>query len=152
MTQFITRDKKTALEEEYKQIKSVRIPELADKIDDAKQLGDLSENAEYHAAREDMAWAKTRLIEIQQILDNAELIDETSGSDGIVSVGSSVTVDKSGTTREFQIVGAQEADPVAGKISNESPMGMAFLGKQSGDSVEVTTPAGVQTYTIISVV
>jgi transcription elongation factor GreA len=152
MTQFITRDKKIALEAEYKEIKSVRIPELADKIDDAKQLGDLSENAEYHAAREDMAWAKTRLIEIQQILDNAELIDETSGSDGIVSIGSTVTVDKSGTVRVFQIVGAQEADPIAGKISNESPMGTAFLGKQSGDSVEVTTPAGVQTYTITSVV
>ena len=151
MTQFITRDKKAALEIEYKDIKAHRIPELADKIDDAKQLGDLSENAEYHSAREDMAWAKTRLIEIQQILDNAELIDETSGSDGIVSVGSTVIVDKSGTTREFQIVGAQEADPIAGKISNESPMGVAFLGKKSGDNVDVTTPAGVQTYTIISV-
>lgn len=151
MTQFITRDKKAALEIEYKDIKANRIPELADKIDDAKQLGDLSENAEYHSAREDMAWAKTRLIEIQQIVDHAEIIDETSGSDGIVSVGSTVTVDKAGTTREFQIVGAQEADPIAGKISNESPMGVAFLGKQSGDNVDVTTPAGVQTYTIISV-
>jgi transcription elongation factor GreA len=151
MTQFITRDKKAALEVEYKEIKSVRIPELADKIDDAKQLGDLSENAEYHAAREDMAWAKTRLIEIQQILDNAELIDETSGADGIVSVGSTVTVDKSGTIREFKIVGAQEADPIAGKISNESPMGVAFLGKKSGDTVQVKTPAGVHHYTIKSV-
>lgn len=151
MTQFITAEKKQALEREYKELKSERIPDLARKIDDAKQLGDLSENAEYHAAREDMGWAKARLAEIQAILDSAELIDETSGSDGIVSIGSTVTVKKDGTTREYQIVGAQEASPIEGKISNESPLGAAFLGKRSGDTAEVKTPAGVQTYTIISV-
>lgn len=151
MTQFITAEKKTALEQEYKDIKANRIPDLARKIDDAKQLGDLSENAEYHAAREDMAWARSRLAEIQAVLDTAEIIDETSGSDGIVSIGSTVTVEKDGNERELMIVGAQEANPVEGKISNESPLGAAFLGKRSGDTATVETPAGVQTYTIISV-
>lgn len=151
MTQFITKEKQAALEVEYKDIKKNSIPDLAKKIDEAKQLGDLSENAEYHAAREDMAWAKTRLKEIQSILDNAEIIDETSGSDGIVSIGSTVTVEKGGKERELQIVGAQESNPIEGKISNESPMGVAFLGKRAGDTAEVNSPAGVQTYTIISV-
>lgn len=151
MTQFITADKQVALQAEYKELKSTKIPAIAKKIDEAKQLGDLSENAEYHAARDEMAWSKSRLIEIQAILDNAEIIDEASGADGIVSIGSTITVDKGGKEREFQIVGAQEANPIAGKISNESPMGQAFLGKQAGDIAEVDTPAGTQTYTIISV-
>jgi transcription elongation factor GreA len=151
MTQFVTKDKRAALEVEYKEIKSTRIPTLARIIDEAKQLGDLSENAEYHSAREDMAWAKTRLIDIQKTIDHAEIINESSGADGIVSIGSTVNVEKAGTAREFQIVGAQEANPVAGKISNESPLGIAFLGKQAGDTAEVETPAGMQQYTILTV-
>jgi transcription elongation factor GreA len=151
MSQFITKEKKTALEAEYNDLRTIRIPELATKIDEAKQLGDLSENAEYHTAREDMAWAKARLVEIQAILDNAEIIDETSGSDGIVSIGSTVVVKKDGTERTYQIVGAQEADPTSGKISNESPLGMAFLGKKRGDKAVVITPAGEQEYIIRSV-
>ncbi|KKW42513.1 MAG: Transcription elongation factor GreA [Candidatus Magasanikbacteria bacterium GW2011_GWA2_56_11] len=113
-------------------------------------MGDLSENAEYHAAREEMSWAQSRAKEIEHILDNAEMIAH-DGNQQTVGIGSSVVVKAGKTDREFTIVGAQEADPIAGKISNESPLGQAFLGKKKGDRVEVRVPAGTQVYEILEI-
>lgn len=144
-TQYLSQDKLEKLQEEYKQLKEVRIPELANLIDEAKQLGDLSENAEYHQAREDMSWAQGRAKEIVRILDHAEVVSSSLSSDS-VNVGSKILVSVNGKEREYTIVGAQEADPAKGCISNESPLGSAFVGKKKGDSVELTVPAGVQTY------
>lgn len=146
-TQYLTQDKKDALEQELRELKEQKIPDLAKRIDDARQMGDLSENAEYHAAREEMAWAQSRVKEVVFILQNAEIIHEGS-STGEVQIGSTVEVSVNGKSREFTIVGAQEADPLSGKISNESPLGQAFLGKQKGDVAEVEVPAGKQEYTI----
>lgn len=148
--QYISLDKKNELEQELKDLRLGKLPELAKRIDDARQLGDLSENAEYHAAREEMAWTQSRMKEIQYILDNAEIIEE-GGSGDSIGLGSTIIVEFNGVKRELSVVGAQEAEPMAGKISNESPLGKAFMGHKKGDKVEVQVPAGVQVYKIIQV-
>ena len=148
-TQFLTQDKFEALKVEREELKMQKIPALARRIDEARQMGDLSENAEYHAAREDMGWAKGRIQKIDAILQNAEIITTTDkNSDGMVGIGSTITVEVNKKERTYTIVGAQEADPFEGKISNESPLGKSFIGKKKNDTVEVEVPAGIQTYTI----
>lgn len=149
MTQYMSQEKLDELKNEQQNLKNTTIPEIAQRIDDARQLGDLSENAEYHAARDEMAWAQTRVKEIQHLIDSAEIIKDSN--DGTVNIGSSIKVKVNKDEREYTIVGAQEADPLSGKISNESPLGSAFLGKKKGDKVDVELPAGVQTYKILSV-
>ena len=114
-------------------------------------MGDLSENAEYHAAREEMAWAQSRLKELGRILDNAEIISIENKSKDTVDIGSKVVVEINNKEREYTIVGAQEADPAERKISNESPLGRAFLGRTRGESVQVEVPSGVQVYKIVSI-
>lgn len=149
-TQYLSTQKKAALEAELKQIREEKIPELAKRIDEAKQMGDLSENAEYHTAREEMAWAQGRVKDIEHILQNVHLIISQSSS-SYVEIGSQVTVSVQGKTKTYTIVGAQEADPLTGKISNESPLGKAFLGKKKGEAIEVVAPSGKQVYTIIAI-
>ncbi len=148
---YISQEKKKALLLELDMLKTTRIPDLAKRIDEARQLGDLSENAEYHAAREDMAWAHTRIKDIQRILDTSEIVVEGSGKRSAVALGSTITVKVNGKEKSFTLVGAVEANPAEGKISNESPLGSAFFGKKPGDKVEVTVPAGVLVYEIISI-
>lgn len=147
--QYISSEKKQSLEQELRELKEKKIPDLARRIDEARQMGDLSENAEYHAAREEMAWVQGRVKDIEHILNTSELFVSSHGQQ-TVSVGARVTVEIIGSskTKEYMIVGAQEADPVAGKISNESPLGRAFLGRKKGDIVEVDVPAGKQRYRI----
>ncbi|MFA6426833.1 MAG: transcription elongation factor GreA [Candidatus Magasanikbacteria bacterium] len=147
--QYMTQEKIDNLNEELVNLKNNKIPALANRIDEARQMGDLSENAEYHAAREDMAWAQSRVQEIQYILENAVVITDDHTS--VIQVGSSIRVRSNGIEKEYKIVGAQEADPIAGKISNESPLGSSFLGKKKGDKVQVKLPSGIQEYKIIEV-
>lgn len=151
--QYLTQDKLDALEAELKELKSEKIPTIARRIDEARQMGDLSENAEYHAAREEMGWAQGRAREIEHVLDNAKVFVGTAASakNKKVQIGSTIRVETNGKEKEFSIVGAQEADPLAGKISNESPLGQAFLDKEKGDTVEVTVPAGRQIYRILEI-
>lgn len=131
-------------------LKTVKRRELAERISVAKSLGDLSENAEYHEARDNLAFVEGRILEIEEMLKNVSVI-QTPQSHDVVSIGSTVVVDVSGKERTYTIVGSNEADPAAGLISNESPLGSAFLGRRIGESVEVDTPGGVITYKIISV-
>ena len=148
--QYLSAEKLHKLQEELKKLKDEKIPLIAKRIDDARQMGDLSENAEYHAAREEMSWAQSRVQELDYILQNVEIIsDDIHGN--IIQIGSTFTVEVNDKKKDFTIVGAQEADPVQGKISNESPIGQAFLGKKKGDKVEVKIPAGVQAYKILKV-
>lgn len=149
--QYISQEKYDAMEVEYDDIKKNRIPVIARKIDEARQLGDLSENAEYHSARDEMAWCKSRIQKIQVLLNTAEIIDESSGSSGFVTIGSTLEVEKAGKQKTYKIVGAEEASPLEGRISNESPMGSAFLGKSKGDTATVESPAGTLEFTILSV-
>jgi transcription elongation factor GreA len=150
-TQYLSREKREELDNELKELKEIKIPAIAKRIDEAKQMGDLSENAEYHAAREDMAWAQSRAKEVEHVLSNAEVIEIRPNFSGIADIGSTVLVKVSGAEKEFTIVGPQEAAPLKGKISNESPLGQAFLGKKIGDIVEVEIPAGNRQYEIIEV-
>ncbi|HRH23964.1 MAG TPA: transcription elongation factor GreA [Candidatus Magasanikbacteria bacterium] len=145
--QYMTEEKIEKLKVELKNLKEEKIPGLAKRIDDARQMGDLSENAEYHAAREDMAWAQTRVKELGYLIDNAEVIS-TSAKNGEVQVGSRIVVSNKGKKKEYTIVGAQEASPIDGKISNESPLGSAFLGAKKGQKITVNLPAGPQEYKI----
>ena len=151
--EYLTLEKKTLLEEELKNLMFVRRKEIADALEYAKSLGDLSENAEYHQAREDQANCEDRITHIEQILKNA-IIMEDNHATGVVSVGSTVTITKKGSKEEktFALVGSEEADSISGKISNESPLGEALLGKKKGDKVMVHAPKGDVEYTIVAIV
>ncbi|HAT03990.1 MAG TPA: transcription elongation factor GreA [Candidatus Magasanikbacteria bacterium] len=148
-TQYMSQDKLDQLKAEYSDLKLEKISAIAKRIDEARQLGDLSENAEYHAARDEMAWAQSRVKELEHIIDSAEIVANTGSK--IIQIGSSIRVKANKVEKEYTIVGAQEANPLAGKISNESPIGSAFLGKSKGDKVQVRLPAGVQEYKILDV-
>lgn len=150
--EYLTPEKKIALEEELNHLKTVRRKEIADALEYAKSLGDLSENAEYHQAREDQANCEDRITHVEQILKNAVIMTEHKAG-GYVEVGTKVTVTKKGEkeTREFLIVGSEEADLANGKISNESPLGKALLGRVKGDTVTFTTPKGEMNYVIKAV-
>lgn len=150
--EYLTPEKKMELENELNQLKTVRRKEIADALEYAKSLGDLSENAEYHQAREDQANCEDRIAHLEQILKNAVVMTEKANASR-VEVGATVVVAKKGDKeeREFTLVGSEEADSFTGKISNESPLGKALLGKSKGDTVIVETPKGDMTYTIKSI-
>ena len=125
--------------------------DLAERIKTAREFGDLSENAEYSSARQEQERAEGRIAEIENILQNVKIITKPKG-DSKVQVGSKVKL-KNGTstTKEVQVVGTVEADPLNGKISDESPIGKALLGKKEGEEVEITTPAETTVYKIIDI-
>lgn len=140
------------LQAELKELEEVKLPEAIERVSIARDHGDLSENAEYHSARDDKELIETRISQIQDILDNSTVVKSTRSHQN-VGMGSSVTVQKKGQkkTQTFQIVGEFEADPSNGKISSASPLGKALLKRKKGDSVKVVTPAGEVEYTIIKV-
>ncbi len=125
-------------------------PTLAESIRTARELGDLAENAEYQSARADQEKNEQRVQEIENILQNVEVIKKPTAG-GKVQIGSTVKLKDDGTTKQFQVVGTVEADPLNGKISDESPIGLALLGKKVGDSVEITTPAETRTFKVIDI-
>lgn len=147
--QYVSQDGLDKLRAELQELKSVRRKDAVVKIETAKALGDLSENADYHEAKNELAFIDGRIQEIDETLKNISIIEE--GASSVVRIGSSLDVESKGTRKTFRIVGSNEADPTQGLISNESPLGAAFLGHAKGERVEVTTPAGTQTYTILSV-
>lgn len=125
-------------------------PAIADAIKTARELGDLAENAEYQSARAEQDRTEARISEIENILLNAEIIKKPRG-DNKVQLGSVVKLKGSGKTKEFQVVGTVEADPLSGKISDESPIGQALIGKQVGESVEIKTPTDTTAYKIADI-
>ncbi len=122
---------------------------IAERIKTAREFGDLAENAEYTSARQEQERVEGRISEIENILQNVEVIKKPKG-DHKVQLGSTVTL-KNSSTKQFQVVGTVEADPLNGKISDESPIGQALLGKQVGDSVEIKTPAETSIYQIVAI-
>lgn len=148
---YITEEKKKALELELEDLKGPKRMEILAKLDYAKSLGDLSENAEYHQVREDQGKLEARIQKIEQILKSSEVITVKGGD--TVEVGSKVLVQKEGTKEEkvYQVVGSEEADMLVGKISNKSPIGEALYGKKKGEQVSFKTPGGVVNYKIINV-
>ncbi len=141
----LTQDGKVELETELSELKNRRT-EIAEKIANARDYGDLSENAEYDAAREEQAQLESRVAELEEILQNADII-KPAKSNGTVQVGSTVDL-KNGKKVTYQIVGPVEADPLEGKISNESPIGSALMGKKVGEKVTIETPKGSVSYTV----
>lgn len=136
---------KTDIEALRKQLR-----EIADRIEKAKEMGDLSENAAYQEAKEDYAFAKGKILELEDILNRAVVIQNVQGSD-TVQIGSTVTVSSGKNEKSYTIVGPSEANPTRAFISNESPLGQAFLGKRVGERVEVKVPAGTVEYEIVRI-
>lgn len=147
---YVTSEGLAKIQEELHHLKTVRRREIADKIERAKELGDLSENAEYHEAKDEQAFIEGRIIELEQLANTAQVV-ERSGETQHVEIGSSVRVKCNGDEKEFSIVGANESDPVHGKISNESPIGKALIGHSIGDAIEVETPKGTKTYRVLGI-
>ncbi len=147
---YVSAEGLAKLKAELEVLKYTRRRELADRIDAAKALGDLSENAEYHEAKEDLGFVEGRIAQIESMLKNFEIIADGSTGE-VVGVGSTVEVEINGKKKTYKIVGSNEADPVAGLISNESPLGNAFIGHRQNDTVLVDTPAGKTMYTITGV-
>ena len=145
----ITAEGKADLEKELEQLKSRR-GEVAEKISNARDFGDLSENAEYDAAREDQGLLETRIADIEDILINADIIK--SNGNGVIGLGSAVEIKTGTKVMKYIIVGPVEANPLEGRVSNESPIGMALYGKKLGDKVTISTPKGDTTYEVVSVV
>lgn len=141
----ITFEGKVELEKELTELKERR-SEISEKIAAARDYGDLSENAEYDAAREEQGIVESRVVEIEDILMNHEIIKPTKAN-GVIRVGSTVDL-KNGKKVTYTVVGPVEADPLEGKISNESPIGAALMGKKAGDKVTISTPKGETTYTV----
>ncbi|KRM88283.1 transcription elongation factor GreA [Lacticaseibacillus thailandensis] len=140
----MTADGKVKLEKELEELKTVKRPEVINRIKVARGFGDLSENSEYESAKDEQSSLETRIAQVEQMLRYAEIIDSDAVAKDEVSVGKSVTFIEVGEDdpETYQIVGAAEADPMAGKISNESPIGESLIGHKLGETVSVQTPGG----------
>ncbi len=136
------------LVDELEQLQKTGLPEAIDRVAKAREFGDLSENAEYHSAKEDLAALEGRIDELKDIIARVTVVDIKKSGEEEVSIGSLVTVEANGSRHEFSIVGEWEADPAAKKISHESPLGKALIGKKVGDTVEVEAPAGKVVYAV----
>lgn len=148
--QYLSKEKIKELELELERLKTVDRKKVAEHLDYAKSLGDLSENAEYHEARDRQADIEDRIKEIEVILKNAVVVTEKHG--GIIDIGSVIVIKRdSGEEKEYTIVGSEEADMALGKISYQSPLGAALIGHKKGDKVVVSTPRGDTTYLVVNI-
>lgn len=149
---YLTPEGLRQLEEELTYLTTEKREELSLKLEAAISQGDLKENADYHDAKEEQGFVEARIRDIEDALRRAQIIDENGPSD-VVRVGSTVTVSEEGYDGEetYSIVGAAEADPAAGRISNKSPMGRALLGSRVGHVVQVETPGGAIEFTILAI-
>ena len=149
----MTYDGLKKMEQELENLKTVRRKEVAEKIKEARGQGDLSENAEYDAAKEEQGEIESRIIQLENLLRNAEVIDEDVLKMDVVNLGSKVTVldVEFDEEMEYTIVGSTEADPMNGRISNESPLGMALLGQKVGATVMAYTPDGEVAFKILNI-
>lgn len=150
---ILTQDGLKKLEDELENLKSVKRREVAERIKVAIGYGDISENSEYEDAKNEQAFIEGRIITLEKMLRNARIINNDEINTDIVGVGATVTVQdlEFGDTMEYTIVGSAESDPLNNKISNESPVGKAIIGKQKGTVVDVNVPAGVIQYKIIDI-
>ena len=150
-TDYITEEKKKALEVELLELKSKRRKEVLEALEAAKALGDLSENAEYHQAREDQGKLEDRINQIEYMLQSATVVKKHKSDK--VEIGTTVQVKKEGSKENviYSIVGAEEADMSQSKISNRSPLGEALFGKSKGDTFTINTPKGPSKYTIVAI-
>lgn len=147
---YLTKERFEELKTELETLKSGKRREVAERLKQAKEFGDLSENSEYSEAREEQSRVESRIFELEDVLKKVVIINKGAVGDRVV-IGSNVSVKKDGQVFRYQIVGSNEAKPESGKISNESPLGRAFLDKKVGESVQVTTPGGHVAYQILKI-
>lgn len=138
------------LEEELRNLETVRRREVGERIKEAKDFGDISENSEYDDAKNEQAWVESRIIEVTQILARATVFEAPTKTDK-VTLGSKVKLRSSKGEHTYQVVGSAEADPANDKISNESPVGSAIMGGKKGETVKVSTPSGDIEYSIVTI-
>lgn len=150
MAPVLTPEGLEKIKKELDYLKNVKRQEISEKIEKAKELGDLSENAEYQEAKEEQGMMEARISELELLLKTA-VVSDGNGKKDEVSIGSEIVVESKGIEQNFKIVGFNEADPSKGLISNESPLGSAFIGKKKGDKVEVEVPAGIIEYKILEI-
>lgn len=150
---ILTREGYENLKEELVNLKTVRRKEVAERLKQAIDFGDLSENSEYDDAKNEQAFIEGRIQTIEATLHNAQVIEDGTHSSGVINIGSYVTVRdvEFDDVEEYRIVGTSEADPMQNKISNESPLGAALLGKRQGQTIKVDAPAGMLEYEILKV-
>lgn len=150
---FLTEEGLKKLENELEELKTVKRKEIAERIKQALAFGDISENSEYDEAKNEQAQLEERIAKLEMVLRNAKLIDDDEITTDVVSVGSKVVVNdlEYDEEMEYTIVGSAEANPFEGRISNESPVGKALLGKKAGEIVEVQVPDGILKYKIVSI-
>ncbi len=141
------------MEEELEYLKTVKRVEVAERIKVARSFGDLSENAEYDAAKNEQAFMEGRIMELENTLRNAQVVSEDEVPSDTITVGSSVLLRDTASGREmtYYLVGSSESDPFKGRISNESPVGRALFGRKIGETVKIAVPAGTLNYTIVSI-
>lgn len=147
MSEYISAEGLEKLKRELEELKTVHRREIAERLEAAKALGDLSENAEYQEAKEAQSLNEGKIQELEEMLRDVVVIQKPTNSN-IVQIGSTIEVSSSHGEEVYTIVGSEEADPLAGRISNESPMGRTFLGKSAGETVNIKTPGGVTAYKI----
>ena len=151
-TTYLTREGLKKLQEELEYLKTVKRQEVADRLHAAMDEGDIDENAEYDEAKNEQAFVEGRILTLETMLKNYVLIEDHARDSEEVSLGSTVTVVEGDNPQEkYHIVGAAEADPTRGRISNESPLGRALLGRRVGDTVQVSAPAGLLTFRILKI-
>lgn len=150
---YMTNEGKQKLEEELHYLKTERRQEVVERIKEARAFGDLSENSEYDAAKDEQAFVETRVVQVEKMIRNAVIIENDNQNPDIVSLGKSVTFEElpDGDEETYTIVGSAEADPFEGKISNDSPMAKSLLGHEKGTEVTVSTPGGDMQVKIVSV-
>jgi transcription elongation factor GreA len=148
---YLTQEGLEELQKEHSELKDTKRPQVVARVTEAREMGDLSENAEYAAAREELSFIDGRIEELEEILKQVVIIIEDSEGKGQIKLGSKVTIKHDKTETLYSVVGEWEADPKEKKISHESPLGKALLGKKLGDTVEVMAPMGKIEYTIIDI-
>lgn len=150
---ILTREGLKQLEDELENLRSVKRTEVKERLKEAIALGDLSENSEYDDAKNEQAFMEGRILELEKMIRNAKVIDEDAHQEGTVTVGSLVKVKdiEFDEINEYRLVGTVEADPMNNRISNESPVGRALLGRKKGEIVDVEVPAGIIKYEILEV-
>ncbi len=151
---YLTAEGLESLKKEHDELTKVKRPEVVNRVTDARNMGDLSENAEYVAARDELSFIDGRIDELEELLKQAVVIQEerTTGKAGkAIQLGSKVTVKRDGKKEIYMVVGEWEADPAEKKISHESPLGKSLIGKEIGEKVEVEAPAGKILYTVVEI-
>jgi transcription elongation factor GreA len=149
---YLTKEGLVDLKKEFEELSKIKRPDVLARVSQARSMGDLSENAEYVAARDELSFIDGRIDELEELVKQAVLIqDPHSKGNSVIKLGSTVTVTVKGKKEVFTVVGEWEADPKEKKISHESPLGKALIGKKVGEKVEVEAPAGTLGYTIVSV-